>query len=165
MLTARDDLEYWTLKHMAVARGDAVVVTKDHRRLSADTLVAYTAPPAPGSKEARGGNSVMGTSGQLEKVEAYGHVSVRTATDTVTGERGVYMPATGIAVLFGHVRITRGKNQLNGARAEVDLKTGVARLISGSSHRVQGLIVPNDETNKGLAAPADGKAGAAGGSK
>lgn len=174
VLTARDDLEYWTLKHMAVARGDAVVVTKDHRRLSADTLVAYTAPAAPeaangrGAASGRGGNDMLGSSGKLVKVEAYGHVSVRTATDTVTGDRGVYVPDTGIAVLSGNVRITRGQNQLNGAQAEVNLKTGVARLISGSSHRVQGLVVPNDETNKGLTAPSDGqarKAPAAGGSK
>ncbi len=46
-LTARDTLEYWSEKHMAVARGDAVVVTSDARRISADTLVAYTQPPAP----------------------------------------------------------------------------------------------------------------------
>ena len=44
VLTARDDLEYWSQKHMAVARGDAVVVTNDGRRMSADTLVAYTRP-------------------------------------------------------------------------------------------------------------------------
>ena len=43
VLTARDDMEYWAQKHMAVARGDAVVVTNDGRRLAADTLVAYTA--------------------------------------------------------------------------------------------------------------------------
>ena len=42
VLTARDDLEYWSQRHMAVARGDAVVVTNDGRRLQADTLVAYT---------------------------------------------------------------------------------------------------------------------------
>ncbi len=42
VLTARDTMEYWSQKHMAVARGDAVVVTNDGRRLSADTLVAYT---------------------------------------------------------------------------------------------------------------------------
>ena len=41
-LTARDTLEYWSQKHMAVARGNAVVVTNDARRVSADILVAYT---------------------------------------------------------------------------------------------------------------------------
>ena len=171
VLTARDDLEYWTLKHMAVARGDAVVVTRDGRRLAADTLVAYTAPPSAAPPAAAkqpqsaspGGDDLLGASGKLEKVEAYGHVSVRTATDTVTGDRGIYVPETGIAVLAGNVHITRGQNQLNGAEAEVNMKTGVARLLSGTAGRVQGLVVPNDSTNRELsgsttAAPA--KAGA-----
>lgn len=158
VLTARDDVEYWTLKHMAVARGDAVVVTKDGRRLAADTLVAYTAPSSPAAQPAPaaqhpGGGDVLGSSGKLTKVEAYGHVSVRTAQDTVTGDRGVYVPDSGIAVLEGKVQITRGQNQLNGAMAEVNLKTGVARLISAPRRRVQGLVVPNDSTNKGLTEP------------
>ncbi|HVB68650.1 MAG TPA: hypothetical protein VNE67_12425, partial [Acetobacteraceae bacterium] len=49
VLTARQDMEYWSAKHMAVARGDAVVVTRDARRISADVLVAYTTPAAPGA--------------------------------------------------------------------------------------------------------------------
>ena len=51
VLTARDDLEYWPQKHMAVARGNAVVVTNDAKRVAADTLVAYmhdTPDPPPG---------------------------------------------------------------------------------------------------------------------
>ena len=47
VITARDDLEYWSQKHMAVARGNAVVVTNDGRRLAADTIVAYTSEGAP----------------------------------------------------------------------------------------------------------------------
>ena len=31
-----------------------------------------------------------------------------------------------------------------GAEAEVNMKTGVSRLISGTGGRVQGLIVPNE---------------------
>lgn len=159
VLTARDDLEYWAQKHMAVARGDAVVVTNDARRLAADTLVAYTtdstAPPAkpgatPAAAKAPSGDDAMAASGKLQKVEAYGHVSVRTPTDTVTGDRAVYVPETGIARIGGNVRITRGQNQLNGSEAEVNMKTGISRLLSSNSGRVQGLVVPNDKTNPQL---------------
>ncbi|MBN8873959.1 MAG: hypothetical protein J0H67_14075 [Rhodospirillales bacterium] len=162
VLTARDDLEYWSQKHMAVARGDAVVVTKDARRVAADTLVAYTSDaPAPAGTTPASARSKPGapaaagdplaSSGKLQKVEAYGHVSLRTPTDTVTGDRAVYVPDTGIARIGGNVRITRGQNQLNGAEAEVNMKTGISRLLSASasapSGRVQGLVVPNDRTN------------------
>ena len=47
VMTARDSMEYWSDRHMAVARGAAVVVTSDGRRISGDTLVGYTTP-APG---------------------------------------------------------------------------------------------------------------------
>jgi lipopolysaccharide export system protein LptA len=196
-LTARDTLEYWSDKHMAVARGDAVVVTNDARRISADTLVAYTEPtataansgagqsapgstqpgsaaPAPpaaaagagqpertssgatgsgsGSQKAAQpanptGDPMMAMAGRLERVEAFGNVTVRTVTDIVIGDRGVYVPDTGIAHLGGHVRITRGLNQINGAEAVVNMKTGVATLLSGGNSRVSGLVVPNDQSN------------------
>src|SRR6185312_7681340 len=93
-------------------------------------------------------------SGRLEKVEAFGNVSVRTTVDTVTGDRAVYVPDSGIARVGGRVRITRGQNQLAGSEAEVNLKTNVSRLLAGNTGRVQGLVVPNDSTNQQLVGPA-----------
>ncbi len=162
VLTARDDLEYWSLKHMAVARGDAVLVTKDHRRVAADVLVAYTTPAnqQPSTQPAKPAASVspasedpLEASGRLRKVEAFGNVTVSTPTEVVTGDRGVYVPETGIAILLGQVRITRGQNQLNGAEAEVNLKTGISRLLPARSGRVQGLIVPNQAQPQGQTHP------------
>ena len=150
-LTARDTLEYWSEKHMAVARGDAVIVTHDGRRVSADTLVAYsiaggvvppvaTKTPSP----APSGDGMAAMAGRLDHVEAFGNVIVRTATDIVTGDRAIYVPDTGIARLGGHVRITRGSNQINGSEAVVNMKTGVATLLAGDTGRVTGLVMPNE---------------------
>jgi lipopolysaccharide export system protein LptA len=161
VLTARDTLEYWSQKHMAVARGDAVALTNDARRIAADTLVAYTSAsdttPASGTKPeakaapASGGSDPLGASGKLQKVEAFGNVSIRTPTDIVTGDYGNYLPDTGLARVSGLVRITRGQNQLNGSEADVNMKTGIAHLVSGTGGRVQGLVIPNDPTNQSLA--------------
>ena len=74
----------------------------------------------------------------------------------VRGDRGVYSAATGMARLLGDVRITRGDNQLNGQEAIVNLRTGVARLVSAPGARVQGLILPNQQP--GQAAGPDGAA-------
>ncbi len=163
VLTARDTMEYWSQKHMAVARGNAVVVTNDGRRMSADTLVAYTtdtsqqpatATPVAVKTPAPTDNSddALGASGKLKKVDAFGNVVVRTVTDTAIGDRAVYVPETGIARLAGHVRITRGQNQLNGTEAQVDTKTGISTLISDPG-KVHGLVVPNDATNQQMTAP------------
>ncbi len=153
-MTARDSMEYWSQRHMAVGRGNAVVLTSDARRLAADVLVGYTAdpsaPPPPGVKPmvakpaaAKPGADPLTGSGKLERVEAFGNVEVRTQVDTVRGDRGVYVPDTGIARVLGHVRVTHGDNQLNGPAADVNMKTGIAHIISEPGQRVQGLIVPN----------------------
>jgi lipopolysaccharide export system protein LptA len=146
-LTARDSIEYWSARRMAVARGNAVVVTADGRRVRADTLVAYFAesgapgaPPRPQPAASAGGAAQQNSS--LERVEAYGNVEIRTAEEVVRGDRGVYGPNSGIARLLGQVRITRGDNTLTGQEAIVNMQTGVARLVSAPGARVQGLVVP-----------------------
>jgi lipopolysaccharide export system protein LptA len=151
-LTSRDTMEYWSQKRMAVARGDAVVVTNDARRVAADTLVAFTtdAPAQAAAKppvQAQTGDTMAAMAGKLQRVEAFGDVSIRTVTDMVTGDRGVYVPDTDIGHLGGHVRITRGLNQVNGSEAVVNMKTGVATLLAGNDGRVTGLVVPNDASS------------------
>ena len=134
-----------------------MVTTNDGRRIRADVLVGYSAPPtpqpgaAPQPKPALpaggpppSGQDPIGSSGKLEKVNAFGHVVVRTQTETVYGDRGVYVPDTGIARIVGNVHITRGQNQLNGAAAIVNMHTGIATMTEDPGARVQGLIVPNE---------------------
>ncbi len=166
LLTSRDAMEYWSTKHMAVARGDAVATSNDGRRIVGDVLVGYTVdahapakpgappPPKPASAAKPGapdsGDPLAG--GKLQRVEAYGHVQVRTPTEIVTGDRGVYLPDTGLAHVIGNVHITKGENQLNGQAAVVNMKTGLATLTQAPGERVKGLLVPNG--GGGSAAPA-----------
>lgn len=148
VLTARDTMEYWSQKRMAVGRGLATVTTADGRRLAADTLVGYTTPPdapgAPAAKPSRPGGDPLLASGKLQRIEGFGHVEVRTATETIRGDRGVYVADTGIARLAGDVRITRGQSQLNGDEALVNMRTGISTLSRNPGKRVEGLVVPND---------------------
>jgi lipopolysaccharide export system protein LptA len=166
LLTARDALEYWSAKHMAVARGDASAISNDGRRIVADTLVGYTADPnapaaggakpatpAPAPKKPAGASP--DSPGKLQRVEAYGHVKITTPSEIVTADRGVYLPDTGLAHVLGNVHITRGENQLNGAAAVVNMKTGLATLTQVPGGRVRGLVVPNG-SGGASGDPADG---------
>jgi len=104
-VTAKDSLEYWSAKRMAVARGGAVVTdSAEGRRITADTVVAYfldDAAPAGGATPASAGDArpaaapagrvqtpegrdVPGA-GKLDRVEAFGNVEIRTPTDVVRG--------------------------------------------------------------------------------
>jgi lipopolysaccharide export system protein LptA len=158
VLTARDSVEYWPQRRMAVARGDAVVVTKDDRRVRADVLVAYfKEAPTEGSTAPRpqptrpGAEPSPGSGSNLEKVEAYGRVEIRTPEEVVRGDSGVYTPPNGLARLLGNVTIVRGDNTLTGREAIVNMQTGISRLVASPGERVRGIIVPQE--GQGLPAP------------
>ena len=156
VMTARDSLEYWSGQHMAVGRGNAVVTTNDARQVSADILVAYTDPdnqpasassPPAGKDASNASGDLASSTGKLKRVDAFGNVEVRTAQDIVRGDNGLYLPQTGQGRVVGHVRITRGDNQINGPAADFDMKTGVARIVAMPGARVEGLIAPKSAPN------------------
>jgi lipopolysaccharide export system protein LptA len=54
----------------------------------------------------------------------------------------VYLPPTDQARLGGNVHIIHGPNQLAGADALVNMKTGIATLLAGPGGQVSGTILP-----------------------
>ncbi|MFH7810905.1 LptA/OstA family protein [Acetobacter lovaniensis] len=151
VLTARDSMEYYSQQHISIGRGDATVTTDDHRQIRADVLVGYSSQVDTPKTETSGQNKtgtsddpLASGSNKLEKVNAFGHVWVRTQTEIVTGDRGVYVPDSGIARIVGNVHITRGPNQIQGAAAIINMHTGIATMTERPGGRVSGLIVPNN---------------------
>lgn len=134
VVTARDSLEWYDNKLIAVARGDALAV-REAKRLAGDVLVAQIVKPADGPS-------------RISRIDAEGHVVVTTINEIARGATGVYNVDSGIATLGGGVTITRGDNELRGQYGVVDLNKNVSRLLSappGDLTRrapVQGLIVP-----------------------
>ena len=147
-ITAKTSLEYWNLKRMAVARGDALVV-RDQRRLQADTLTAYFADGATKKAAAKPTKSGKTQGGDLETVDAFGHVVITTKTEVVTGDRGRYNLKTGIATILDNVTLTRGQDSLKGQYAVVDMNSGVSTLYARAPGakgdkpaQVRGVFVP-----------------------
>ncbi len=187
-VTARDSLEYWNDKQMAVARGDALVINADDR-MSADIITAFftdnSADNGPdrkggansGGKKTRAKPDAVGKDSkppgsaadqpqggqQIRRIEGFNNVHVSQPGQIALADKGVYDVESGIAVLFGSVKITREDNQLNGEYGEVDLNTGVSRILSGppgaiGPQPVRGLFSPK---HKPEIAPRDSSAGAA----
>jgi len=127
-ITANKQMEYWEQKQMAVARGRAVGL-HDGKRIRAEVLVAFLRPDQQGKS-------------RVFRVEAFDNVVIQTEIDTVRANEGVYNVDSGIATLTGNVRVTRGENHLAGDRAEVDLNTGISKLLGSSDKPVRGLLVP-----------------------
>lgn len=124
-VTATQNLEYWEQKKLAVARGGAVAQSGD-RRIVADILSAYVEPTGQDR-------------GKLQRVEAIGAVVITTPDEMAKGQEAVYDAASGLATLCGDVEVRRGDNVLRGKCAEVNLNTGVSRLVGGGGN-VTGLV-------------------------
>ncbi len=133
VITARDSLEYWEQRRLAVARGDAVVLRED-KRVRADVVTAHFAAESDGQQTIR-------------RVDAYDDVEIATRKEVIRGDKATYLVQDRLATVTGGVKITRDGNQLNGGYAEVNLDTGVSRLLAGppgetGHRRVQGLLLP-----------------------
>jgi lipopolysaccharide export system protein LptA len=149
VVTAHDSIEYYNVKREAVARGAALIVTNDGRSIAADVLIGFLAPADTSdvAVSASTNDSIIQSS-QLKKVEAIGHVTIKTTSDTATGETGVYLPQSGVARLGGNVHIIQGQNMLTGSDALVNMKTGVATLLAAPGGQVAGTVIPNSVPEK-----------------
>ena len=169
MVTARDSLEWYDQKQIAVARGDAVAV-RDTKRIRADVLTAHmtkdkppTAPaktekPAPAPAKSRNSPTPLGDadeSSRISRVDAQGNVLVSTETDVGRGDFGVYNADSGIATLLGNVTVTRGPNTIRGEYAVMDLNNNISRMMAApagvgtATTPVQGLFVRQDQAPAG----------------
>ncbi|TVR98207.1 MAG: hypothetical protein EA406_07445 [Rhodospirillales bacterium] len=139
-ITADEQMEFWQLQDMLVARGNARA-EQEGRTLTADILVAYLTEAAEGGQ-------------RLSRVEAFDNVAISTPEERIFADRGVYLAEVETASLLGDVRITRGRNQLNGCRAEVDMNAGTSQLFGcgpgdPAGRQVQGLIHPERGPERG----------------
>lgn len=172
VVTARDALEWYDAKQIAIARGDAVAV-HNGRTIKADILTAYMVkaapaaqpgkpapPPAPGKPGVP--TAATGEASKIDRIDAQGHVVVVSGADIGRGDYGVYNAATGICSLLGNVTITRGSEVITGQYAVMDLNTNISRILPASTlpgstqKRVTGLFVKQDMTGVTGAAPAGG---------
>jgi lipopolysaccharide export system protein LptA len=188
VVTARDSLEWYDQKQVAVARGDAVAV-RDVKVIRADVLTAHMTkdkPPADGKSDkavpvaaqAKPKNAAMplgaaDEGSRISRVDAQGHVLVSTQTDVGRGDYGVYNADSGIATLLGNVTVTRGPNMIRGAYAVMDLNNNISRMMAApaapgaagapgtGTTRVEGLFVRQDQAAPGGAPPGGAPRGSA----
>ena len=173
VVTARDSLEWYDQKQVAVARGDAVAV-RDTKRIRADVLTAHMTKekpqpaarkpekPATAMAKPRDSATPLGNTDEgskISRVDAQGNVLVSTETDVGQGDFGVYNADSGIATLLGNVTVTRGPNAIRGQYAVMDLNNNISRMMAAPATAgtpptpVQGLFVRQDQAAPPAGAP------------
>ena len=131
-ITAQGGMEFRERERVAVAQGDVIVI-RDGRKLRSDRVTAHF-------REQNGGGM------RVARLEASGNVLIATAKEVVRADKAVYDPSREVIELDGDVRITRGRSELAGAHAFLDLRSGVSRLEAGrgasANGRARALFVP-----------------------
>jgi lipopolysaccharide export system protein LptA len=179
VVTARDSLEWYDQKQIAVARGDAVAI-RDTKRIRADVLTAHLvkdqSKPAdrkpetsarPAAAPAKTGTPPPGPlsdeGSKISRVDAQGNVLVSTETDIGRSDYGVYNADSGIATLLGNVTITRGPNAVRGQYAVMDLNNNISRMMpapvapGSPAGRVEGLFVRQEQPTAPAGASSGGR--------
>lgn len=133
VITARERMEYDTAKGIAKAIGNAKII-QDKNTLSAQSITA---------------NFEKNNNGEqiLKTATANGGVTITTPEETLTGDKGIYNAANDTAEVSGNVKIVRGPNILEGARAEVNLTTNISKMFGApeTGQRVKGVFFPNSQ--------------------
>ena len=135
-ITASDKMEYNTVSGQAKAVGNAVI-TQGTDRLSAQMITADFIKNAQGKQS-------------LKRATATGGVMIKTPTEILTGNHGIYNAQTNTAEIKGQVKIIRGPNTLEGDRAEVNLVSNVSKIYGSAQkgQRVKGVFFPSSRTKK-----------------
>ena len=120
IVTAQQSLNYDRNANKASARGNAIVKTPD-RTLKAHEIDAW-----------------FSDKNDLSKAAARGDVVIQTPQQIVQADSGDYNAVTQQAVMIGNVRLTQGQNHMQGARATVNLQTGVSQLFGSATNVASG---------------------------
>jgi lipopolysaccharide export system protein LptA len=140
-----DALEVRDKSHQATFIGKVKLVQGDTTIQCKMLVIFYedSSAPAPkkGAQTAQKGGALGGGT-QIKRAEAKGDVLVTQKDQTAKGDNGVFDVKSNTITLTGSVVVTQGTNVLRGDRMLVDLNTGVSRVESNKTQRVEGLFNP-----------------------
>ena len=122
------NLEVRQAENLAVFTGN-VVAGQGTLRLTADSLNVHY-------------NDAGGETGAIERIVAAGNVLLCNGSETAEGETGAYDVAAGRIRMEGSVVLAQGGNAIAGPRLEIDLNTGVGRVIGAPGKPVRTLLIP-----------------------
>lgn len=147
-----DSLEVVQADRIATFAGNVDAV-QGNLVLSADELrVHYRG----GGDEEGGGEEAAAApagTGTIRRIEAFGNVVMTSPRETAQGDVGVYDVGGRLVTLDGSVVLTRDENVIRGDRLELDLETGVSRVLATTTaaegatpeQRVRAVFTPGAE--------------------
>ena len=115
ILRSNNKMEYWRSKGVAVATGKAEAQKENEFIVKADRLVWNLYE--------------IDKKITVKKIIGFSNVSIRSNNEVAFSDKGIYNNITEVCKLFGNVRLQRGDSFLTGEYAEVDLKSGISKIL------------------------------------
>ena len=133
-LTSTDKMEVRQTEQIMRAKKNAVL-TDGVNKLNADIITGYF-------------NQIGKNKYELREMVSTGDVKIQTPTETVFGDKAIYDVSSEKATVLGHVRIVRKEGEMTGAKAVMDMRTGISQMYSTdgktkNSGRVRGILLPS----------------------
>ncbi len=141
-----DRLDAYNEKRMVVFTGNAVA-TQGGRTIRSDVLTLYykeekkPAVPVPSTGETEG-------PGELERVEAKGHVTISEGDRIVTGEEAIFDQDAQTITMTGNAVMREGANIIRGDKIFVFLNENRGVVEGTVNKRVTATIYPDEQKDK-----------------
>lgn len=141
---ASDRLDAYNEKRMVVFSGNAVA-TQGPRTIKADCLTLHYKENGQKSIQPSAG---IGGTGDLERVEAKGRVTITEGERTVTGEEALFEPDSQKITMIGDAVLREGANIVRGDRIVVYLNENRGVVESTENRRVTATVYPGETQEK-----------------
>jgi len=146
-----DRLEAFDEKKLVIFSGHAVAVQGD-KSIRADSIsLFYKQGKQPEKPQPARGPDVGG--GDLDRVEAKGHVIISQGSKVVTGNFAVYFQDEQKIEMTGNAVLRDGRSTISGEKVVVLLDEGRGFVESGDSRRVSATIYPKERPEPGKKKP------------
>ncbi|PKN35313.1 MAG: hypothetical protein CVU61_04955 [Deltaproteobacteria bacterium HGW-Deltaproteobacteria-19] len=146
-----DRLDAYDEKKMVIFSGHAVAVQGD-KAIRADSIsLFYKKEGQPAKPKVSKGPDMGG--GDLDRVEAKGHVIITQGPKTVTGEFAVYFQDAQKIEMTGNAVLKEGRSTIRGDKVIVLLDEGRGFVEAGESKRVMATIYPSERSAPGKTKP------------
>ena len=137
-----DRLDAYNEKKIVIFSGHAIA-TQGDKIIKADRLILHykNNPEKPQKPEIKG----MGAAGDLDQVEAEGHVTITQTHRVVTGDYAIFYQDTQKIIMTGNAVMRDGKNVIRGDKIVVFLDEDRGVVESDENKRVTATIYPNEK--------------------
>jgi lipopolysaccharide export system protein LptA len=142
-------MEAFNEKKIVVFSGSAKA-TQGNKVLKADQLILYYTKEKETDKKNKSGTIETEKTGDLEKVEAKGNVSLTQGEKVATGDEATYYRDSAKIIMTGNAVLNEGKNSIKGDRVIVFLNENRGIVESNTKKQVKAIIYPQEKKKAGV---------------